>query len=102
METQKLRSKFTQQLSEAKLAKEDIPKSLKFLNAEHIRLSLEYGTDIISAYIVLANCFDERIELTLLQQNNSNIVITLYWAEPTVENPYSRGEQILWQAHNEP
>ena len=76
--------------------KNQIPMSLSFLNAEVIRVYKSRGP-----YVILANCFDERIELHLTYSDDPKAMVTLHWAEPTNENPYTTGSQILWEGINE-
>ncbi len=81
---------------ETQFIKSEIPESLRFLNAELIRVYRSRGP-----YIILANCFDEREELFLSQLSDAVSTITLHWAEPSDDNPYARGSQILWRKYNE-
>lgn len=96
-EVQNLSIRYDPDNYETQTFKTEIPESLLFLDAEFIRVYRSRGPNII-----LANCFDERIELTLSPSDHSPsdhslATITLHWAEPTNENPYSTGSQILWQ-----
>lgn len=92
VEVQKLSIKHAPKNYETQFIKGDIPDDLLFLKAELISVYQSGGP-----YIILANCFDERIELRLSSSDQSPSVITLYWAEPTNENPYATGKQVLWQ-----
>ncbi len=95
-EVTKLSLKHAPESYETQIYKADIPKSLSFLKAELIRVYSSNGS-----YIVLANCFDERVELTLSPTNAPKSSITLHWAEPTNENPYATGSQVLWEIDND-
>jgi hypothetical protein len=90
-ELYKLSDKYAKENYETKLFAAEIPNNLKFLNAEVIRVYQTKAPDVI-----LANCFDERIELSLSPADDPQATITLHWAEPTNENPYITGNQILW------
>ena len=95
IEVQKLSEVHTKESYEKEFFKSEIPSNLSFLNADNIRVYKSRGP-----YIILANCFDERIELTLSQASESEASITLHWAEPTKESPYARGSQVIWQKNN--
>ncbi len=92
VEIQKLSDENAGKNYETQFSKEDIPNKLAFLNAEVIRV---YRSG--DPYVILANCFDERIELHLSSSDDLLESITLHWAEPTNENPYLTGSQKLWQ-----
>ena len=92
VEVQKLSRLHSQEDYETQFLKSEIPESLKFLNAEVIRVGRSKGP-----YIILANCFDERIELSLSREGEAESIITLHWAEPSKEKPYATGSQILWR-----
>jgi len=96
LEIHKLSEKYAKEKYETHLVRTEIPDNLKFLNAEVIRLHRSKAP-----YVILANCFDERIELSLSPADSPQASITLYWAEPTNENPYGKGSQILWQSNEE-
>jgi len=95
-EINKLSSKYAPDNYETQISRKDIPDSLLFLDAELIRVYRSRGP-----YVILANCFDERIELRLSSTDHPKGTITIYWAEPTNESPYATGKQILWQGGNE-
>ncbi|MDK1286798.1 hypothetical protein [Pseudoalteromonas umbrosa] len=88
-----LRSVHTVDVFGKVLRNEDIPDSLHFLEADSIKLRVS-GLP----YVVLANCFDERIELRLTSPESQNgPSITLQWAAPTKNNAYAIGMQVLWE-----
>lgn len=60
IEAQKLSRVHSQENYETQFLKSEIPESLRFLNAEVIRVYRSRGP-----YIILANCFDERVELSV-------------------------------------
>ena len=91
-EVHKLSSSFPPYNYETEISKEQIPDSLQYLDAELIRISSSIGPQI-----VLADCFDESVELGLSPLNSAENTITLFWSEPTNENPYQIGKQILWR-----
>lgn len=95
-EIQKLSSKYAKDNYETQISRKEIPNSLLFLDAELIRVYRSRGP-----YVILANCFDERIELSLSSSDDPKATITLYWAEPTNENPYTTGKEVLWESSNE-
>ncbi|WP_141685292.1 hypothetical protein [Pseudoalteromonas luteoviolacea] len=70
---------------------DDIPASLNFLKAETIGITPEGNTSVF-----LANCLDERV-IFVPSLRGKDTTIMLYWAEPTTENPYKTGYEILWQ-----
>ncbi|WP_045856798.1 hypothetical protein [Teredinibacter purpureus] len=88
--------KLAEQIPEDSYGKEiyrsDIPDNLEFMGAEHIRINPDRDP-----YIILANCYDERIELTLSKIATGTAKITLHWAKPTVDAPYATGSQVLWE-----
>ncbi len=92
VEIQKLSAENASKNYETQFTYEEIPNNLAFLNAEVIRVYRTGGP-----YVILANCFDERIELSLSSLDDKQESITLYWAEPTNENSYLTGSQVLWQ-----
>lgn len=96
VEVQKLSAKYSMESYETQIFEEDFPDSLFFLEADLIRVYRSGGP-----YIILASCFDERIELKLSPSDHTQRTVTLYWAEPTNKNPYATGNQILWQDVNE-
>lgn len=81
---------------ESQFMKSEIPESLSFLNAEAIRVYRSAGP-----YIILAHCFDERIELRVSGLDDPIKRITLFWAEPIDENPYATGSQVIWEINND-
>lgn len=95
-EIQTLSEIHSQNADKTQFRKNQIPVSLSFLNAEVIRVYKSRGP-----YVILANCFDERIELHLTSSDSLKGMITLHWAEPTNENPYATGSQILWEGGND-
>lgn len=96
-ETQRLSNTVAPESYEAQFMRPEIPESLSFLSAELIRVHRSRGPNII-----LANCFDERVELRVSASNVPIKRITLSWAEPTNENPYATGKQVLWEINNDP
>ncbi|TQF68056.1 hypothetical protein [Pseudoalteromonas luteoviolacea] len=95
-ETQKLSDTLVPESYEAQFMKPEIPETLNFLSAELIRVYRSEGP-----YIILVNCFDERIELRVSASGAPEKRITLSWAEPTNENPYATGSQVLWETNND-
>ncbi|WP_185234713.1 hypothetical protein [Teredinibacter franksiae] len=95
-QVQKISEAYSKKNYETQFLKSEIPQNLSFLNADLIRVYRSRGP-----YIVLANCFDERIELALSHVGESEPTVTLYWAAPTNENPYARGSQIIWRKNKE-
>lgn len=95
-EIQELSEKSSHIDYETQFMKAQIPSSLSFLDAELIRVYRSSGP-----YVILANCFDERVELRLTSSNEPKAKIVLHWAEPTNENPYATGSQVLWEGDND-
>jgi len=95
-ETQILSNTIAPEDYESQFMKSEIPESLSFLNAEAIRVYRSAGP-----YIILAHCFDERIELRVSASDDPIRRITLFWAEPTNENPYATGNQVIWETNND-
>ncbi len=96
IEVQKLNKIHSQENYQMQFYKAEIPESLSFLNAELIRVYRSKGP-----YIILANCLDERIELTLSEAEESEPTITLHWAEPTSKDPYAKGSEVIWRNNSQ-
>ncbi len=95
-EIQKLNNQNASEFHETEFFRDNIPDNLRFLNPESISINRSRG-----AYIVLANCYDERIELRVSPSDQMQSTIALYWTEPTNENPWASGKQVLWQTGSE-
>lgn len=72
----------------ATLTGDDIPAAFKVLQADFVRMN---------GYVVLANCFDERVSLWFEPPAAAEPGITLSWAEPSTKDAYAEGSEVLWR-----
>jgi hypothetical protein len=69
-----------------------VPEALGFLEAEMIHVRSQGDT-----VITLAHCWDERIELEFSTGHPRERTISLSWAQPTRENSYATGSEVVWR-----